>query len=554
MQSKASILIVENEPLIAADVSNKLEHLGYRVPAIATEAEGAYSVASCIVPDLILMDINLDGPVGGIEAAAKIYSELHIPVVFLTAHDDLDTLRKAQAADPFGYLTKPADPVDLSNCIEIAIQRHQNHSFQKLQQIWLEAQLRSVGEGLIAASHDGVIRFISAEGERLLGVASSEVVGKSFYSTVPLTHRATGQRAEDLVRLAFLHGTILDIGNDYEVQLPEQNRRLAGELAVSKVGEEPIGVVFTFRDNTVERWKENSISSIALKGYEEDCARFPVQLDELLVVIRPSLQAVLKPHNELQVAFNKRTPAISANQELIKRLLIGLIDDVQERCPQSLSMRVSASGLTTTRRGLDGKDVGYARILFGYKSKKQLGTATKARRISKGPHKLMNASLVEVQRALKSLCGTAHITASSGWTQWEIDIPSFLPRSETSIPLVLPTVVLIERDAAVRELLCSHLSEHGYECLGARNAVEALSWCQTLSGQIKAIVIPESLETAELRLVMREAGAIPLLISADSQVETRRTEKLISQAKTIDLLFTKEDLRKKLDELLEIAA
>lgn len=122
--ANARILVVEDEPVIALDIEQHLLHLGYEVAAIADCAEGAFKVVAHHPPDLILMDIHLDGDIDGIMAAAKIRQSCHLPIVFLTAHADETTLEQAKTTQPFGYIVKPFEPHNLSTVIEIALSRH----------------------------------------------------------------------------------------------------------------------------------------------------------------------------------------------------------------------------------------------------------------------------------------------------------------------------------------------------------------------------------------------------------------------------------------------
>jgi len=121
----AKILIVEDERLIALDIKRRLQQLGYEVVAIAHHAEAALAAIAENRPDLILMDIHLQGEVDGIAVAAQILPQYSIPVIFVTAHADEATLRQAKATQPFGYLVKPVETHDLNTAIEIALTRHQ---------------------------------------------------------------------------------------------------------------------------------------------------------------------------------------------------------------------------------------------------------------------------------------------------------------------------------------------------------------------------------------------------------------------------------------------
>ena len=119
----SKILIVEDESIIALYVKRSLLEAGYEVVAIVASGEEAVESAATYQPDLILMDIRLRGSIDGIEAARQIGEQSDVPIVFLTAHPDRDTLNRAKATDPFGYLIKPFDDHNLMITIEIALAR-----------------------------------------------------------------------------------------------------------------------------------------------------------------------------------------------------------------------------------------------------------------------------------------------------------------------------------------------------------------------------------------------------------------------------------------------
>ncbi|MBT7350197.1 response regulator, partial [candidate division WWE3 bacterium] len=105
--SKAKILVVEDELISAKGIRSALKSLGYDVLDIVASGKEAIQKASGSQPDLILMDIKLDGEMDGIEAARQIKDRFNIPVVYLTAHADDATLERAKITDPFGYILKP---------------------------------------------------------------------------------------------------------------------------------------------------------------------------------------------------------------------------------------------------------------------------------------------------------------------------------------------------------------------------------------------------------------------------------------------------------------
>jgi CheY-like chemotaxis protein len=118
---KLRIMVVEDEPIASMDIQSCLEDLGYEVPAVAASGAEAIRLAARISLDLILMDITLNGTMTGIEAAGQIRIAQNIPVIFLTAHHDEDTLALAKTAEPAGFLNKPCDRDSLRITIEAAL-------------------------------------------------------------------------------------------------------------------------------------------------------------------------------------------------------------------------------------------------------------------------------------------------------------------------------------------------------------------------------------------------------------------------------------------------
>jgi PAS domain S-box-containing protein len=118
------ILIVEDEFIVASDIEARLLDLGYSVAGKANCGSSAIELAESARPDLVLMDIRLQGAIDGIAAASEIHRRFQLPVVFLTAYAEDDTLQRAKAAEPFGYVLKPFEDRELRTAIEIGIYKH----------------------------------------------------------------------------------------------------------------------------------------------------------------------------------------------------------------------------------------------------------------------------------------------------------------------------------------------------------------------------------------------------------------------------------------------
>lgn len=122
--ANAKIMIVEDEWITAEDIKTSLQSLGYCVTSISPSGDEAIQNAEKDKPDLVLMDIVLQGEKDGIETANEIRSRFHIPIIYLTAYADDKVLERAKITEPFGYIVKPFLNEDLKIAIELALYKH----------------------------------------------------------------------------------------------------------------------------------------------------------------------------------------------------------------------------------------------------------------------------------------------------------------------------------------------------------------------------------------------------------------------------------------------
>jgi signal transduction histidine kinase len=124
MDLKARIMVVEDESVVGFDLKRILSNLHYDVVGIIRTGEEAFVKAFEQKPDLILMDIMLDGKMNGIETAEEIKKDMDVPIIFLTAYADNNTLQSAKLTEPYGYILKPFEDKSLQSAIEIALYKH----------------------------------------------------------------------------------------------------------------------------------------------------------------------------------------------------------------------------------------------------------------------------------------------------------------------------------------------------------------------------------------------------------------------------------------------
>ncbi|MGB7294854.1 MAG: diguanylate cyclase [Candidatus Aminicenantales bacterium] len=192
------ILIVEDEGLIARDIENMVRNAGYEVCGTAGTGKEAVEKAEASQPDLILMDIILRGDMDGVDAAEKIRERFNIPVIYLTAHTDENTLQRAKLTAPLGYTLKPVEQKELLTVIEMALYKHQMESKLIEREGWLSTILQSIGEGVIATDPYGNITFMNQVAEKLTGWNQPESIDKPLSSILHLVDEESGK----LVRLS----------------------------------------------------------------------------------------------------------------------------------------------------------------------------------------------------------------------------------------------------------------------------------------------------------------------------------------------------------------
>ncbi len=175
---RSSILIVEDERLVAKDLQQTLESMGYNAYAIASSSEEALQLASERCPHLVLMDIRIKGERDGIETAEILHSRFDVPVVYLTAHADEGTVERAKASDPYGYLLKPVKSAELRSVIEVSLHRHEMDRQLRYQQRWVSTTLETLADVVVVCDVEGIVSMLNPAAEQLLGVDSTSAVGK----------------------------------------------------------------------------------------------------------------------------------------------------------------------------------------------------------------------------------------------------------------------------------------------------------------------------------------------------------------------------------------
>lgn len=229
--NSSQILIVEDESIVAMDIESRLQHLGYSVVGTVASGEEAIRVASDTLPDLVLMDIMLEGDIDGIEAAAHIQKNLDIPIVFLTAFSEHLTLQRAKESDPYGYILKPFQERELHANIEIALHKHRLEKQLRESEERLNLAIQGISGGVwdIEFTEENITNpfankiFISPELQKRYGMPSaphSQPVKKYFHHVVPEDMEVLFKQFQQHMQSQSSHFTA-----EFRVQIPGQNIR-----------------------------------------------------------------------------------------------------------------------------------------------------------------------------------------------------------------------------------------------------------------------------------------------------------------------------------------
>jgi PAS domain S-box-containing protein len=256
----ARILVVEDDRVVARDIQHQLTRIGHTVVGVTPLGEDAVRLALESHPDLVLMDIRLEGALDGVDAAQQIRNRCQVPVVYLTAYADDETLRRARVTEPFGYLLKPFEDSQLRTVIEMALYKHTAERKLRESERRYAVTLASIGDAVIATDDQGRVTFLNPVAEALTGWPQAEATGRPLAEVFHIINEETRQPVEDPAAKVLRLGTVVGLAN-HTVLLARDGR----EVPIDDCGAPIIddrgsitGVVLVFRDTTPRRQAEEA--------------------------------------------------------------------------------------------------------------------------------------------------------------------------------------------------------------------------------------------------------------------------------------------------------
>ena len=544
------ILVVEDEGLIAADIQRRLERLGYPTPDTASSGEEALNKVRSTQFDLILMDIRLKGAIDGITTAGLLKAEFRAPLVYMTAHSDLETVNRAKLTEPLGYLLKPITDGDLRSTVQVAIYKHEMERRVRASEAWLWTTLRSVGEAIVATDADGAIFFMNPLAEQLTGWPQGDAQRLPLMDVLSLRDEATGEPALspvlDLVpdeNRTYTLVSRLGVTTPVEVSCFENRAAAEGRSG----GDELLGAILVVRDIRARRELEarliqsqrmEAIANLAgglahdfnnqlmvIAGYADelstrlsgetqdqaveikrvvaaagatttqlltlgrrDVPRLEVlNIEQILTESQPLLVQTLGDSRTLAIASAPPHGFIRADRHQLQQVLLNLAIHSRDVMPSGTELRLESS---TREIAPDTSD---ARLY-------RPGTYV-ALRIAHNGQSLSPATLAHIFEPSSGACNLALPIVHSIVAQTGGYISA---RSEagqgTSFEILLPclgtflprtdatTVLLVEDEDGVRRLMHKFLERGGYQILEARNGEDAAAIAQAQPSPIQVLV------------------------------------------------------------------
>ena len=339
--NKAQILAVEDEPIIARDIQNTLKRLGYEVPTTVPSGEEAVQRVEEINPDLVLMDIMLEGNMDGVEAAGLIRDRFDVPVVYLTSHADEGTLGRVKGTGSYGCILKPFEERELRTTIEIVLRKNKTEREFKQQ---VATILRSIGDGVIATDEDGYVTFMNPVSEGLTGYDKEESLGKDFSEFLKIINEETRNRAENPVMKVMRGGALSAPGNHTKL-IAKDGKETPIDYSAAPIRDDNdniSGTVLVFRDITERKvLQQNLVRSEKLAAIGRLAAGVAHEINNPLATIKTSFQ-IMSNKLESEV-LRDEIKVLTEEVDRIARIVGGLLDFSHPT--QTESAQVSLAGV-----------------------------------------------------------------------------------------------------------------------------------------------------------------------------------------------------------------
>lgn len=286
---KARILIVEDSFIVAYHLQTTLESEGYTVLNRCDSAEEALQFVQNNRPDLVLMDIMLSGQVDGIEAASVLKSRYNIPVVYITALSDKNTISRAKVTEPYGFLTKPFEDREIFTVIEMALYKHDIESRLKQSEERYFSTVNSIGDSVITVDRNYRISYMNPSAEAVTQWTASNAHGKMIMDVLRLKNESSNEMINP-IQCALGVGNFNRMPDDLVAVGREGVEIPIGESSLSPLLDNKgnfVGLIIIFKNLTEKRAHDRLVKEMErhqmaalIEGQEKERARIAKDLHD----------------------------------------------------------------------------------------------------------------------------------------------------------------------------------------------------------------------------------------------------------------------------------
>ena len=339
--SKAGILIVEDSFIVAVHLQKTLEREGYTVVGTESSGENVLLNLEKFRPDLVLMDIMLGGKMDGIETAHTIRSKYNIPVIYITALTDKETIQRAKITEPYGYLTKPFEDREVFTVVEMALYKHKIESKLRESEEKYFSTVKSISDAVMSIDDQYRVVYMNPSAEVLTGWSLASALGKLVFDILRLKDLLTDEFPVNPFQVLLEHRKVNSLPSNLALRSRDGGERPIGEGSMSPIINSKgqfMGLVIVFKDlsekiahdKLLKDFEKRNMGAL-LEGQEQERSRIARDLHDglgqMLNAIKINLALLGNKDDKINILSDLVDEAIQESVRISENLLPSKLKD-----------------------------------------------------------------------------------------------------------------------------------------------------------------------------------------------------------------------------------